>query len=77
MMMEDSYPLPSTLIQVDGLPATFDMDVSDMSESSLSPTHSDFPELTPYSTVRPCCLIVPLKDQLVLPYILAYKLTRL
>lgn len=52
MMMEDSYPLPSTLIQADGLPASFEMDVSDMSESSLSPTYSDFPELTPYSTVR-------------------------
>lgn len=58
--MEESYPLPSTLIQADGLPAAFDMDVSDMSESSLSPTYSDFPELTPYSTVRPRWPAVPL-----------------
>lgn len=72
MMMEDSYPLPSTLIQADGLPATFDMDVSDMSESSLSPTYSDFPELTPYSTVCPSSLEVPAMDQLAL----TCKLTR-
>lgn len=51
-MMHSAFPLPSTMLQAGMLPNGFDMDLSDVSEREISPTHSDFPELTPYSSVR-------------------------